>query len=172
KKQLDVTPVEHANFAEQVLSAHLGEAVRFRTVSYEDAAQNDAGELVALRDWLAKTYPSTHRALKREIISDYSLLYTWQGQDLSLEPVILLAHMDVVPVQPGSERTWTQPPFDGVVWNGYIWGRGTLDMKGILVGIMEAIEHEVVSGHRPKRTIMLGFGHDEEVGGRNGAAQI
>src|SRR5439155_10228031 len=111
-------------------------------------------------------------ALKREIISDYSLLYTWQGQDLSLEPVILLAHMDVVPVQPGSERTWTQPPFDGVVWNGYIWGRGTLDMKAILVGIMEAVEREVVAGHRPKRTIMLGFGHDEEVGGRNGAANI
>lgn len=172
RAQLNVTPAARTNLDDNALATHLAEAVRFRTVSYEDAAENDVGELVALRDWLARTYPYTHQALKREIISHHSLLYTWQGQDPSLEPVIFLAHMDVVPVESDSEHNWTHPPFDGVITDGYIWGRGTLDMKAILVGIMEAVEHEVVAGHRPKRTIMLAFGHDEEVGGRNGAANI
>ena len=172
RKQLEITPAERTNLDDNVLATHLSEAVRFRTVSHEDPAESDAGQLVALRDWLERSYRSTHQALKRETINNYSLLYTWQGQDPSLEPVILLAHMDVVPVEPGSERYWTQPPFDGVVSNGYVWGRGALDMKAILVGIMEAVEHEVVRGHQPNRTIMLGFGHDEEAGGQNGAANI
>ena len=172
REQVLVAVVEPREVASDALASHLAEAVRFRTISHQDPAENDVGEFLAFHRWLEKTYPAVHRVLKRETVNEYSLLYTWEGQDASLEPVIFLAHMDVVPVEPRSEGEWTEPPYDGVVSEGFIWGRGALDMKGILVTIMEAVEGQLADGHQPQRTILLGFGHDEEVGGSNGAAQI
>ena len=172
KMQVQVPPIEPLELDEDVMASHLAEAVRFKTISHQDPSDNDPNELLAFHRWLQKTYPTAHRVLKRETINEHSLLYTWEGNDPSLEPVIFLAHMDVVPVQPGSEDRWTYPPFAGIVSDGFIWGRGTLDMKGILVGMMEAIEDKVVQGHQPRRNIMLSFGHDEEVSGLNGAAKI
>ena len=172
KMQVQVPPIEPLELDADVMASHLAEAVRFKTISHQDPEDNDPNELLAFHRWLQKTYPTAHRVLKRETINEHSLLYSWEGNDPSLEPVIFLAHMDVVPVQPGTEDRWTYPPFAGIVSDGFIWGRGTLDMKGILVGIMEAIEHKVALGHQPRRTIMLSFGHDEEIGGRNGAVKI
>ena len=172
KKQGQVDPVAPRKVDADELAVHLAEAVRFRTVSHQDPSQNDAGELLALHDWLQKTYPVAHSVLRREIVNEHSLLYTWEGKSSSLKPVIFLAHMDVVPVEPATEGSWTNPPFDGVISEGFVWGRGTLDMKGILVAIMEAVELQIADGHQPERTIMLGFGHDEEIGGRNGAVKI
>ena len=171
-KQRRVAPVEPRKVDADALASHLAEAVRFRTVSHQDPADNDPAELLAFHRWLEKTDQAVHRVLKRETVNEYSLLYTWEGQNPLLEPVIFLAHMDVAPVDAGTESDWTRPPYDGVISEGFIWGRGTLDMKGILVGVMEAIEHKVAQGHQPRRTIMLGFGHDEEVGGLNGAVKI
>ena len=85
---------------------------------------------------------------------------------------MLLAHQDVVPVEPGTEGRWTEPPFEGKIAAGYVWGRGALDDKGSLVAILEAIEHLVAGGAQPRRTVYLAFGYDEEVGGRRGAARI
>jgi carboxypeptidase PM20D1 len=86
--------------------------------------------------------------------------------------VLLLAHQDVVPVDPGSEASWAQPPFSGTVADGQVWGRGTLDDKGSLIGLMEAVEHLVNGGFRPRRTVLLGLGHDEELGGAQGAVAL
>ena len=86
--------------------------------------------------------------------------------------MVLMAHMDVVPVEEGTEGAWTHPPFSGEVADGHIWGRGALDDKGPLIATMEAIEHLIAAGFSPHRTVYLAFGHDEEIQGRNGGRAI
>ena len=90
----------------------------------------------------------------------------------SAKPVLLLAHMDVVPVEPGTERAWTHGPFSGDVADGFIWGRGTLDDKVGVMAILEAVEILLEQGFKPRQTVLLAFGHDEEIGGQKGAATI
>lgn len=83
-----------------------------------------------------------------------------------------MAHMDVVPVDSASESLWKHPPFSGAVADGFIWGRGAMDDKGSVLGILEAVEHLLNEGFLPERSVYLAFGHDEEIGGHNGAAKI
>jgi carboxypeptidase PM20D1 len=143
----------------------LGEAIRIRTVSEGGGSARDEAQWHALHAWLAHSYPGVHATLQREQIAGLTLLYTWQGSDPALAPIVLMAHQDVVPINPATLTDWTYPPFDGVVADGIVWGRGALDDKGGLVGLMEATETLIESGFKPERTIMLLFGHDEEVGG-------
>lgn len=143
----------------------LGEAIRIRTVSEGGGAVRDEAQWHALHAWLAQSYPGVHATLRREQIAGLTLLYTWQGSNPDLAPIVLMAHQDVVPINAATEADWTHPPFAGVVADGVVWGRGALDDKGGLVGLMEATETLVASGFKPQRTIMLLFGHDEEVGG-------
>lgn len=155
------------------VAQHLGAAVRFKTISYGggvEEAQKDTA-LEGLRAWMAKTYPNFHKAAKREIIGE-SLLFTWKGSNPSLAPILLMAHMDVVPVVPGTEKSWSHAPFSGDVAGGYVWGRGSIDDKGSLVMILEAAERLAQSGFAPTRTIMFAFGQDEEVGGAQGNGVI
>jgi carboxypeptidase PM20D1 len=106
------------------------------------------------------------------VVNKYSLLYTWQGSTPQEKPVLLLGHLDVVPVIPGTEGDWKQPPYAGVVADGYIWGRGTLDNKVNIIGILEAAENMLRAGVQPQRTIYFAFGHDEEQGGIDGALEM
>jgi carboxypeptidase PM20D1 len=155
------------------VARHLAEAVRFQTISYGGGAheaEKDAA-LDAMRDWLAATYPNFHRVATREVIGK-SLLFTWKGANPSLPPVLLMAHMDVVPVVPGTEKDWAHPPFSGDISGGYVWGRGAIDDKGSLIMIMEAAERLAAGGFTPARTIMVAAGQDEEVGGNAGNAVI
>ena len=164
----DVTGIE---IDQHATAKRLGEALSFKTVSLagiEDATE----EFLRFHKFLETTFPLTHGELKRESVNDHSLLYTWQGSDSQLKPVLILAHMDVVPVKKNTTTKWTYPPFSGVVANDYIWGRGALDMKQSLMAVMEAIEYLVDRGFKPNRTLYLAFGHDEEIGGYNGAAKI
>lgn len=149
---------------------HLGAAIRIQTVSNQDPAQNLTGEWDKLHGWLAQTYPQAHAAMVRRQVGQ-SLLYTWPGSDPAAQPIILMAHQDVVPVSPGTEKDWEHPPFAGVVADGIVWGRGAIDDKGSLVSLFEAIEALAAQGFKPKRTIYLVSGHDEEVGG-TGAAGV
>ena len=105
-------------------------------------------------------------------IGGHSLLYTWEGSDPKAAPIALLAHQDVVPVAPGTEKDWQQPPFEGVIADGFIWGRGSWDDKGNLYAMLEAAEQMAKQGFRPKRTVYFAFGHDEEVAGIRGAKAI
>jgi carboxypeptidase PM20D1 len=151
------------------VAQHLAAAVRFKTISSgssDGEAQKDA-ELDAMRDWLAKTYPYFHRAATREILGK-SLLFTWKGTNPDAPPILLMAHMDVVPVVPGTENDWAHDPFSGDIADGFVWGRGAIDDKGCLITIMEAAERLAHSGFTPERTIMFAFGQDEEVGGAKG----
>jgi carboxypeptidase PM20D1 len=150
----------------------LAGAVRLRTISYEAPSPESRAALLALHRYLADTFPHVHASLSREVIHDYSLLFRWDGTDPSAPPALLMAHQDVVPVAPGTETQWHADPFGGEIRDGFVWGRGTWDDKGNLMAILEAVELLTAEGFRPKRTLYLAFGHDEENGGSEGAAQI
>lgn len=154
------------------LAAGLAEAVRIPTISSSEGAARDEAALEAFTALLAERFPRVHAQLQPLAISGHSRLYTWTGRDPTLKPVLLLAHMDVVPVEPGSEALWTHAPFSGDIADGYVWGRGTLDDKSSLMAWMEAAEHLLARGYTPARTILFAFGHDEEIGGAEGAAKI
>lgn len=152
------------------LARHLAAAVRFRTISYSDTTAPAAAEFAALRAWMEQTYPLVHQRLARESILEHTLLYTWKGSDTSLAPIVLMGHMDVVPVEEGTEKKWEHLPFSGDIAGGFVWGRGTLDDKENVVGLLEATEHLLAAGVTPKRTVMLAFGHNEEVLGSGAKA--
>jgi carboxypeptidase PM20D1 len=151
-------------------AANLSAAIRLRTISHQDPAQNDLTQWAALQSWLQQTYPAAHRAMRRELVATRTLVYTWQGSDPALKPVILMAHQDVVPVTPGTEKDWQQDPFSGAIAGGFVWGRGAVDDKGSLITLFEALDALARSGFKPKRTIYLVSGHDEEAGGTGAVA--
>jgi carboxypeptidase PM20D1 len=143
----------------------LGEAVRILTISHQDPAENQPAEWEKLHAWLEATYPAAHRAMRRDIVANRTLVYTWPGSDPSLPPIILMAHQDVVPVTEGTEKDWKHPPFSGEIADGAVWGRGSVDDKGSLVALFEAVEALATQGFAPRRTVILVSGEDEEVRG-------
>jgi carboxypeptidase PM20D1 len=157
-------------FDTNAAAARLGEAIRFQTVSRQDATQNEWDQWDGFQAWLQRSYPTVHRQLTRELVAERTLIYKWQGSDASAQPIILMAHQDVVPVTPGTEKDWNYPPFAGTFAENAVWGRGSVDDKGSLVSLFEAMEALAVSGFKPKRTIWLVSGHDEEVGGEGAKA--
>ncbi len=171
-RQVQVAPAPDVALDVNAAAEHLAQALRFQTISNADPAQFKADEFLKFHEYLAQTFPRTHAALTREVVANYSLLYKWPGQDEHLKPILLLAHMDVVPVESGTEGAWAQPPFAGRIADGYVWGRGALDDKASVVGILEAVEQLLGEGYKPRRTIYLAFGHDEELGGAAGAPAL
>ena len=151
---------------------HLSEAVQIKTVSYEDSSKFDAKIFNQLISFLKKTYPLSDSLLNKKIINGYSLLYRWEGKNTSLKSIILMGHMDVVPAETVGSKKWDFLPFSGEINNGFVYGRGTMDDKVNVIGILEATEMLLKENFKPERTIYLAFGHDEEIGGRNGAEKI
>jgi carboxypeptidase PM20D1 len=150
----------------------LAAGIRIPTISHGDSTLRDPAAFAALREHLKASFPLSHSALGAEVVGLDALLYTWAGSDPSLPPVVLMGHMDVVPVEAGTESAWKHAPFSGDVADGFVWGRGTMDDKSTVFGLLEATESLLSSGFRPRRTIHLAFGADEEAGGRRGAAVI
>jgi carboxypeptidase PM20D1 len=150
----------------------LREVLRLATVSPEDPNRFDSLPFLELQQLLVSAYPRLHQSLTRRVVNRYSLLYRWAGSDSSLEPVLLTGHLDVVPVDSATLHRWRHPPFAGEVSDGFIWGRGVLDDKGSVVAILEAVELLLRQGYTPRRTVYLAFGHDEELGGQEGAVQL
>jgi carboxypeptidase PM20D1 len=165
RSQQTVEKIEGIPVDEGQVAEHLAAAVRCRTVPLDDAGTPDPEAFRQLHRMLEEAYPRVHRELKREVVNGYSLLYTWPGSQPDLDPVLLMAHQDVVSAAPAD---WSHPPFEGRILDGFIWGRGTLDIKNQLIGIMEAGETLLRQGYRPERTLLFGLGHDEETGGVNG----
>ncbi len=149
---------------------HLGAAIRFQTVSHQDAAENQQGEWDKLLAWLQVTYPNAHRVMKREVVGTHGLLYTWSGSDPALQPIVLMAHQDVVPVTAGTEKDWKYPAFSGQIAEDAVWGRGSVDDKGSLITLFEAFDGLAKQGYQPKRTVLLVSGSNEEVGGGDARA--
>lgn len=144
------------------LNAHLIGAVQIETVSHTDPSETDWDRFTEFRDYLRKTYPHVFSSAEEEVIGGYSILLRWKGKDSSLHPIAFLSHMDVVPVEPVSE--WTYPPFSGTIADGFIWGRGTLDMKCQMIAVLDACERLMKEGFTPKQDVYLLFGCNEEVG--------
>jgi carboxypeptidase PM20D1 len=156
----------------QALATRLAQGLQFQTVSHQDPAQLDREQFLAFHRYLAAQFPLVHSRLKHETVNDYSLLYTWEGSEPGRKPVLLLAHIDVVPVEPGTEEKWSYPPFAGRIAEGYVWGRGAIDDKGSVFAVLEAVEALLHAGFQPRVPVLLAFGHDEEIGGEHGAQQI
>ena len=156
----------------QGAAERLAGAVRIPTISHEDSAAFDADAFQRLHAFLETEFPRVHSQLRREIVGTHSLLYTWPGRNPSLEPILLMGHLDVVPVEAGTEDRWQQPPFSGRIADGFIWGRGAIDNKFTVLGTLEAVEMLLGEEFQPERTVYLAYGHDEEVGGTRGARHI
>lgn len=171
-RQIQVAPLPPVAIDEAGAASRLAEAVRLKTISSRDDAQLNADQFKAFHALLQARFPKTHATLKREVVNELSLLYTWEGTDPKAKPVMLLAHQDVVPVAPGTEGHWQVTPFAGEVRDGFVWGRGSWDDKGNLMSQLEAVEMLVASGYKPPRTLYLAYGADEEVIGLRGAAKI
>lgn len=139
-------------------------ALRIPTISRAKQLPGDTEAFAAFHAFLIQRYPLVFSQLEVEVLAGQSLLLHWPGSGEQL-PVMFLAHQDVVPVLAGSESEWRHPPFAGVIADGFIWGRGALDDKGSLIGLLEAAERLLAEGFVPERSIYFGFGHDEEVGG-------
>ncbi|WMJ71938.1 M20 family peptidase [Cytophagaceae bacterium ABcell3] len=148
----------------------LSDAIKIRTVTRVKQTEADTASFVELRSFLERNFPLVHKHLYREQINDLSLLYTWQGTDTLSAPILLMAHMDIVPADDSLQ--WKHHPFEGKISEGYIYGRGTLDIKSGILGILEAVELLLKEGEKPKQTIYLAFGHDEESGIGSGAKAI
>lgn len=151
---------------------NLGQAVRFRTISEQDTAKIDYSQFEQMHEFLRVTYPLTFSKLQVERVNQHSLLLRWPGSGSQDLPILFTAHLDVVPIEPGTDDDWSHPPFDGVVADGMIFGRGTLDDKVGVIGLLEAAEQLLAEGFTPRRTVVFAFGHDEEIGGQAGARAI
>ncbi len=151
---------------------HMSEAITFPTISFGNAENTTREPFENFIAWLAETYPLVYSRLSTQRIGQYSLLYQWQGTGVGGKPILLTAHYDVVPVPQSSRDQWQHPPFAGEIKEGAVWGRGALDDKSAVVAIMEALTLLLESGYEPQRDIYVAFGHDEEVGGSEGAASI
>mgnify|MGYP003687730101 FL=1 len=149
---------------------NLAASIRFKTISHQDKEKFSPQEFEGFIKWAADTYPEFHSAMQLEML-EHTLLFKWEGSDNSLAPILLTAHYDVVPVIPGTESIWEEEPFAGVISNNRIWGRGALDDKSGVVGMMEAATYLIQNNFQPTRTVYFSFGHDEEIGG-GGAAQV
>jgi carboxypeptidase PM20D1 len=156
---LEPTPVQGD---EEGISNRLAGAIRYKTIAYADQDKIDGSQFLGLHEYLKVSYPTVAEKLKWEVVKDYSLLLTWKGQGGD-KPAALLAHMDVVPVTPGTEADWTHEAFSGEFDGEYVWGRGTMDMKGHLITVLEAVEGLLKDGFQPQSDVYLCFGHNEEL---------
>ncbi|KAK6456348.1 uncharacterized protein RJT20DRAFT_145463 [Scheffersomyces xylosifermentans] len=156
----------------------LSGAVQVKTDVYDDDPSVEAdpeyweSKFKPFHEYLEQTFPKVWKHFKIETANSWGLVITWEGSNSSLKPILLTAHQDVVPTQDSTIKDWTYPPYDGIYDGERLWGRGSADCKNLLIGLLEAAETLFESGFKPKRTIIFGFGFDEEIGGPRGASAI
>ncbi len=153
-------------------AGRFAELIRCRTIHPERAGEHwlpdDYSEFARFRGLLEKFYPLVHQKMEWELVNKHSLLYRWPGQS-SEEPLVLMAHYDVVPAE---DEQWTHAPFSGEIIEDQVWGRGALDTKCTFFGIMEAAEALLKDGFTPKQDLYFAFGHDEETMGAGAPAIV
>lgn len=146
---------------EEKIVKDMQEMLRCKTISYNDPSLIDEAEFEKFRNLLPELYPNVHAVCTRQFMGVNGILYHWKGKNEG-DPVVLMSHYDVVPVE---EDQWEKPPFDAVLEDGVLWGRGTLDTKGTLCGIMEAAEKLIGEGFTPEHDIYFAFSGQEEING-------
>ena len=160
----DGAPLE---FNRQKAIDDLQALIRCRTVSDRDPAKEDDAEFKKFAELLPGMFPHVYETCTLYTPDRRALLFHWKGREEG-DPTVLMAHYDVVSVV---EEDWKKPAFEGIIEDGVLWGRGTLDTKGTFNGVMQAAEHLIASGFQPLHDIYLAFGGDEEING-NGAPSI
>lgn len=158
---------EDVSFDKDKAVENLRTLVRFKTVSYKDSFMEDDAEFDKLIKSLPKLYPSVFKKCTIKLFEDRGLLFLWEGKNHNA-PSVMMAHYDVVPVD---ESGWEKPPFDAVLEDGVIWGRGTLDTKATFNGILSAAESLIKDGFVPENDIYFAFSGNEEINGQ-GAVKI
>lgn len=152
----------------------LSAAVKCPTESFDDNGDVDEDSrwrtFDGFHDTLKDLFPLIHGHAKLEKVNRYGLVYSFQGASQHLKPLLLTAHQDVVPAS--SISKWTYPPFEPHYDGQYLWGRGSSDCKNNLIGVMSAVESLLSQDWKPRRSVVLAFGFDEETGGVRGAAKI
>ncbi|MCD8081032.1 MAG: M20/M25/M40 family metallo-hydrolase [Bacteroides sp.] len=171
--------------------------IRIPTVSTEVYEETNFAPFDTIKAYMPEVYPAVYEAMDTLTVNKYGLVFHWKGKDPARKPILFLSHYDVVPVlghDPVTQESvgeeifrpadpakgpvtthstaWDYPPFSGAVADGRLYGRGTLDMKGMLFALLEAADALIGEGFVPEQDIWFAFGHDEEVGGRQGALQI
>lgn len=165
-KQIQPEPVSDILIPNSAVE-NFSRAISIPTISHEDPEDFDAGAFYEFLRFLEEAYPLTHSQLEVTYINEFSVIYQWPGTDPNLKPAILMGHIDVVPVE--DPAMWSVPPFEGLIQDGKVWGRGAIDDKVTVIGNMEAVELLLKENYTPQRTLYLCFGHDEEISGRMGA---
>ena len=140
---------------------HLSRALTFPTVSYVDTAKIDYAAFDRMQDFLRAAFPRIAAVGQWERFG-HSILITLPGNNPGLLPVLLMAHQDVVPIVPGTETNWLHDPFSGDISDGFVWGRGAMDIKEMLIAELESVEYLLSKGYLLERTVYLAFGEDEE----------
>ena len=136
-KQVKTDPAPDLSLNDDITN-RLAQAIQIPTISYD--THIDTAAFVMFNQYLDSLFPAITSQLDTHTIHRFSRIYKWHGQNTTLKPILLMAHMDVVPVEAETHDAWTTEPFSGKIIDRHIYGRGTLDMKGSLVGILEAIE--------------------------------
>ena len=145
----------------------LRELIRCKTVSFADHSLEDDGEFRRLIDMLPTLFPHVYEKCTMQELPDRGLLFHWEGKNHD-EAAVLMAHFDVVPVD---EENWDKPPFEGIIEDGILWGRGTLDTKVTFNGVLSAANNLIAKGFVPQQDIYMAFSGEEEINGM-GAVNI
>ena len=166
KAQPEISDEEYPFDKDAAVDA-LAQLVRCKTVSYNDHSLEDGGEFDKLISLLPTLYPRVFDVCSVNQLPDRALLLRWPGKNHG-DPAVLMAHYDVVPV---NEENWDKPPFAGILEDGVLWGRGTLDTKVTFNGIFSAANYLIGKGYQPENDIFFAFSGGEEVNGK-GAPNI
>jgi len=160
KRTTEALPLETADVERFI--RNLSDSIQIPAIANADPALTDWSVFERLHAFLRERYPLIHNKLELELVSRASLMFRWPGTNPALDPMAMIAHLDVVPVTEGTEGDWKYPPYSGHYDGEFIWGRGSLDMKNHLIGLMESVEILLAEGFSPERDVYLCLGHNEE----------
>lgn len=174
-RQIRLTAIGKLTLDSDPMLQRLQGAIQIPTITSPMSRITDDSELFRFREYIQSSFPNLHadpfivrtgKDFGDERIP--SMLFEWPGQDPDLDPILLMSHFDVVPIDTSSLSDWTHPTFSGHADGEFIWGRGTLDCKQGVMAILEAISLLSAEGAKPRRSIFVALGHDEEIGGADG----
>lgn len=162
-EKIEVPPMEDEKVDLERFRKNLSDAIKFKTIAGKEAQYTDWEVFDAFHDFLKERYPLIHEKLELTVVARGSLVFHWKGTRSELDPIALLAHQDVVPISEGTWQDWEHDPFEGFDDGEFIWGRGALDMKNHLIGVLESVESLLAEGFVPERDVYILLGHNEEV---------
>ncbi|MCH2165098.1 MAG: M20/M25/M40 family metallo-hydrolase [Marinovum sp.] len=166
-------PVDRTNAAlpdvdTNAVAELLSQSIQFQTISHPLGAPNRPDDYQRFLDWVTTAFPNASQAMDRTLVSGFTPIYHWSGTDPDAGAILMSGHYDVVPIA----GEWSRDPWAGDIVDGYVWGRGTMDMKSGVVTLLRAVDQLAAQGFKPKHDIYIALTQDEEIGGQGGAAAV